>query len=254
MGLGGDSEVRFEKNGEMKIGPLRKGVPVAFGGPVPTPTDAMITLGLLEAGDRSTAQEAMEVLGGPMGLDARATAETVLEKMAGSIAESAENFLNGLNSRPVYTIHEVLREEKIWPDSVIIIGGPAPGIADYVGKAFGLPHRVPEHFAVANAVGAAVARVTSEVTVKADTERGTVVIPEADIQEGIDHGYSMDDAGLFGREILKKQALEIGADAKALDISITEKQEFNMIRGYSRTGKNIRLKMCITPGLIPEWS
>jgi N-methylhydantoinase A/oxoprolinase/acetone carboxylase beta subunit len=253
IGLGGDSEVRTGKDGRLIIGPLRKGMPVAFGGPAPTPTDAMITLGLLDTGNREAAKEAMENLGRPFKWDAPKTAVRVLEHMAMSIAEAAKAFLSYLNSRPVYTIHEVLHEEKIEPESVVIIGGPAPQIADYVGKALDLPHRVPGHFAVANAVGAAVARVTSELTLQADTERGTVVIPEANIQNNIEFGFSMDDAMSLAGEVLKEQAVEIGADPTALDISVTEKQVFNMIRGYSRTGRNIRLRMCITPGLISEW-
>jgi hypothetical protein len=173
--------------------------------------------------------------------------------MAETIAESAQAFLHYLNARPVYTIYEVLQEEKIEPASVVLIGGPAAQLAEYVGRALNLPHRVPAHSSVANAVGAAVARVTSEITLQADTERGTVIIPEADIEEKIDYRFNAEDAlGLAGR-VLKKQALDMGADAKALDMSVTEKQEFNMIRGYSRTGKNIRLNMCIAPGLIPEW-
>lgn len=253
IGLGGDSEVRKGKDGHLTIGPLRKGRPVAFGGPAPTPTDAMIALGLLHTGDKEAAKKAMENLGRSFKWDAPQTAESVLEHVARSIAEAAKAFLSYLNSRPVYTIHEVLHEEKIEPASVVIIGGPAPQIADYVGKALDLPYRVPGHFAVANAVGAAVARVTSELTLQADTERGTVVIPEANIQNNIESGFSMDDAVSLAGDLLKKQAVEIGADPKALDISVTEKQVFNMIRGYSRTGRNIRLRMCITPGLIPEW-
>jgi N-methylhydantoinase A/oxoprolinase/acetone carboxylase beta subunit len=253
IGLGGDSEVQTGKDGHLIIGPLRKGMPVAFGGPAPTPTDAMITQGLLDTGNRKAAKEAMENLGRPFTWDAPKTAVRVLEHMARSIAKEAKDFLSYLNSRPVYTIHEVLHEEKIEPASVVIIGGPAPHIADYVGKALDLPYRVPGHFAVANAVGAAVARVTSELTLQADTERGTVVIPEANIQNNIAFGFSMDDAVSLAGDVLKKQAVEIGADPKALDISVTEKQVFNMIRGYSRTGRNIRMRMCIAPGLISQW-
>jgi hypothetical protein len=133
------------------------------------------------------------------------------------------------------------------------MGGPAPQIAEYVGKAFGLPCRYPEHHGVANAVGAAVARVTSEITLQADTERGSVIIPEADVEDEIDPTFDMEQAVALGRELLCRQAAAIGADKDALEISITEKQAFTMIRGYSRTGRNIRLKMGITPGLIPDW-
>jgi N-methylhydantoinase A len=254
IGVGGDSEVRMAGNGDLRIGPMRRGRPRACGGPAPTPTDAMVALGLLALGDTEAARSCMEKLGAPMGWNASDTARRVLEGMAKTIAEAARAFLYYINSRPVYTIHEVLQEEKIVPTSVLIIGGPSPQIAEHVGKALGLPQRVPPHFGVANAVGAAVARVTSEITLQADTERGTVVIPEARIHDRIDHSFGIDDAVRLGEEALRSQALKIGANPDSVEISITEKQVFSMIRGYFRAGQNIRLRMCITPGLIPEWT
>jgi N-methylhydantoinase A/oxoprolinase/acetone carboxylase beta subunit len=253
LGLGGDSEIRREENGDLQIGPVRRGRPAAMGGPMATPTDAMITLDLLKGGDIDAARAAMEKVGGPEGWDAATTAERVLQRMAEVIATSARAFVQDINARPVYTIHEVLEARRIEPTSVLIMGGPAPQIAEYVGKAFGLPCRYPEHHGVANAVGAAVARVTSEITLQADTERGSVIIPEADVEDEIDPTFDMEQAVALGRELLCRQAAAIGADKDALEISITEKQAFTMIRGYSRTGRNIRLKMGITPGLIPDW-
>ena len=43
--------MRVENQG-IRIGPRREGPPYALGGPMPTPTDAMIALGLAEFGDR----------------------------------------------------------------------------------------------------------------------------------------------------------------------------------------------------------
>ena len=253
IGIGGDSEVQTGDSANLKIGPLRKDNPAAFGGSVPTPTDAMVVLGLLTAGDKDSAKAAMEKLAAPLGLNVPATAEHVLEQTAKIIADAVHAFVSEINSRPVYTIHEVLENETIALDSVVIIGGPAPQLATYVGKALKLPYRVPSHFGVANAVGAAVARVTSEITLQADNERGTVIIPEANIQNKIDDDFGLDSAIALGHEVLQKMAIDMGADPKTLEISTTEQQMFNMIRGYSRVGRNIRLKMCITPGIIPEW-
>ena len=253
IAIGGDSEVRRGKNGELRVGPLRQGLPLALGGPAPTPTDAMITLGLLQAGDRGAAAGAMESLGRPLGWDAPATAERVLELMAKTIADSANAFLHYINSRPVYTIHEVIEKEKIEPTSVVIMGGPATQLAAYVGKSLELAHRVPPYSGVASAVGAAVSRVTSEVTLLADTERGYVVIPEEDIQNRIDARFNIQDAISLAQSTLRKRALEFGAEPDAIDISVPEKHVFNMIRGFYKTGQNIRVKMCITPGIIPEW-
>jgi len=252
LGLGGDSHVRME-DGKIRMGPARRGKPAAMGGPAPTPTDAMIALNLLEVGDKAAAVGAMKEVGGPVGWNVADTAESVLRHMADAIAASARAFVHDINARPVYTIHEVLEDRRIEPDSVLIMGGPAPQIAAYVGQALGLPCRCPEHFGVANAVGAAVARVTSEITLQADTERGSVIIPEANLEHKIDSGFNMEQAIALGRTVLGQHALEIGAGEDASAISITERQAFNMIRGYSRIGRNIRLKMSITPGLIPEW-
>ncbi len=253
VGIGGDSGIRTDKNGRFMIGPSRQGPPLALGGSVPTPTDAMIALGMIETGDTKAAMEGMAALGAAQGLDADETARRVLDRMAEIIAESARAFVERINSRPVYTIHEVLHQEKIRPDAVVIIGGPAPHVADHVGKALGLPHRVPPHSGVANAVGAAVARVTSEITLQADTERGTVVIPEAEINKKIYGRFNEQDALSMAEKVLRQQAVEAGADPENLEVSAIERQTFNMIRGFSKTGQNIRLKMSVVPGIIPEW-
>ncbi len=54
VGIGGDSVVSL-REGKLSIGPGREGPAAAFGGPFPTPTDAMIVLGLTEIGDRDRA-------------------------------------------------------------------------------------------------------------------------------------------------------------------------------------------------------
>ena len=253
LGVGGDSAIQKNANGTMTIGPMRKGPPVAFGGAEATPTDAMITLGLLEMGNRRAARSAMENLGSVLGCNAIDAAEQVLKRMAETIAQSAKAFVHDINAQPVYTIHQVLNEEKIEPTSVLIMGGPAPQLAPYVENALGLPCRVPPYYDVANAVGAAVARVTAQVTLQADTERGTVIIPEVGVEHKTDRHFDMDQAIALAREALCRQATMIGAQHNSLETSITEKQVFNMIRGYATVGRNIRLKMSITPGLIPQW-
>ena len=253
LGTGGDSETHVNARGEITVGPLRKGPPVALGGKIVTPTDALVTLGLLALGDRRAAKGAMEDLGRNLGCNAESAAERVLEQMAETIAQSARAFVHDINAQPVYTIHQVLNEEKIAPTSVLIMGGPAPHIAPYVEKALGLPCRVPPHYDVANAVGAAVARVTAQVTLQADTERGTVIIPEVGEEHKIDRHFDMDQAIILARESLCRRAVMIGARENSLETAITEKQVFNMIRGYRSVGRNIRLKMSITPGLIPQW-
>jgi hypothetical protein len=53
-------------------------------------------------------------------------------------------------------------------------------------------------------------------------------------------------------EALRSFACE-GNGEESNEVSVSERHVFHMIRGYSRTGQNIRVKMCVTPGIIREW-
>ena len=53
-----------------------------------------------------------------------------------------------------------------------------------------------------------------------------------------------------GKATLRDKAAQMGADPLDMMIEITEAQEFNMIRDFYTTGKNIRVKVQIKPGLI----
>ncbi len=254
IGLGGDSEVRTDRDRRLRIGPLRSGPPAALGGPAPTPTDAMIALNLLDAGDRDLALQAMETIAASLGLDVAETAKAVLDRTADLIAESVRAFLHFINSQPVYTVREVLEGVIIDPTDIVLVGGPAEQLAGPLEQALGIPCRVPPHAGVANAVGAAISRVTSEVSLQADTGRGTVVVPEAGIQQFIDSDFDLTQGLALAREALEKAVVEAGGAYEEAEIVVTEQQSFNMIQGFSRTGRNIRLCMCVTPGLIPEWA
>lgn len=253
IGIGGDSEVRADSHRGIRIGPTRSGPPAALGGPGPTPTDAMIVLGLLKAGDRDLALRAMEPVSASLGLGVIETAGAVLERTADLIAESVRAFLHFINSQPVYTVREVLEGVIIEPTGTVLVGGPAAQLAGPLEQALGIPCRVPSHAAVANAVGAAVSRVTSEVSLQADTGRGTVVVPEAGLQLFIDSGFDLNQGMALARKALEKAVVEAGGTYGEPEVVVTEQQTFNMIQGSTRTGRNIRLSMCVTPGLIPDW-
>jgi N-methylhydantoinase A len=68
IGVGGDSVVRVV-DGKIHIGPDRLGMAMAYGGPVPTPTDAIFTLGIGEGGDPQKAKEAIQSVADALGTD-----------------------------------------------------------------------------------------------------------------------------------------------------------------------------------------
>jgi N-methylhydantoinase A/oxoprolinase/acetone carboxylase beta subunit len=249
IGIGGDSAVRI-KNGNITIGPDREGPAAALDGSAPTPTDAMIVLNRTALGDKQKATDAINILAKQLNMDVASAARVILDKAIAVIADNVRQVIEEINNKPVYTIHELLEGKVIRPRSVYVVGGPAAAIAPGLASLLGYPYIIPEHSEVANAVGAALARTTAEVTMLADTEKGELTIAEEGIMKKIPHNYSSSQAIEAGREALRIRAVKMGADLNDLEMEVTEAQEFNMIRDFYKTGKNIRTKMQIKPGLI----
>lgn len=249
IGIGGDSRVKYESN-KIMIGPERDGPAAAFGGPSPTPTDAMIVLGLTKIGDNEKATTAINQIAKQLGRPVHDTAKMIFDLTCERIATSVKEMIEEINNRPVYTIHELLEGKKLIPQVLNVVGGPAKPMAEHLGKLLECPAHIPEHAEVANAIGAALARTTTELTLLADTERKTMTIVEEGLQISIPNDFSREDALKTCKEKLFERSLKMGAKKEDIDMEIIEDQEFNMVRGFYTTGKNIRIKVQVKPGLI----
>lgn len=249
IGLGGDSSIRVEEN-KLKIGPKREGYPMALGGPMPTPGDAMIVLDLMEIGDKQKAYEGMKMLGEKLNMCPEAVAEKVLDTMANMIKNEVDKLLADINSRPVYTVKELLYGKKIQPEVINIIGGPAKALAPALEKKFNITCRCPENYHVANAIGAALARTTAEITMVVDTVRGILSVPEVGVYEKVSKNYTLEMARQRAMDLLRKNAEKLGATEEEIEPEITEESSFNMVRGFFTSGKNMRIKAQVKPGLI----
>lgn len=248
IGIGGDSVVKIDK-GDILIGPQREGPAAAFGGPLPTPTDAMIVQGIVDIGDSQKARTAMAGIAKKLHLDVEDAAHAVVKKMASLIADHVRQILEEINNKPVYTIHELLEGKIIQPKVIYVAGGPA-AIAPFIASQLDYPYSIPEHSEVSNALGVAVARTTAEITILADTEKRELIISEEGLKQSIPHHFSLADAVEIGKKTLREKAARMGAQPEDILMEVTESQEFNMIRDFYTTGKNIRVKVQIKPGLI----
>ncbi len=249
IGVGGDSKVQYE-NGKISIGPERAGPAAAFGGPYPTPTDAMIVLGLTETGDRQMAEAAVEQIAREIDRSVQEAAKIIFDSACENIASAVNEMIDSINNKPVYTIHEILEGKKVVPKTLLVVGGPAKPMASHLGKLLGCPAHIPDHAEVANAIGAALARTTTEITILADTEKKTLTIVEEGIQQEISSEFTREEGLSICQKKLRERALEMGAMEEDIEMEIIEDQVFNMVRGFYTTGKNIRLKAQIKPGLI----
>jgi len=246
--VGGDSALALEE-GCLRIGPERKGPAAALGGPCPTPTDAMIALGLVD-GDGEAAKRSLLPLAGELGLTVEETAKSILAELAERIIAETFSFLSVVNSRPVYTIHELLEDHKVKPERIVLVGGPAKALAPFIGEASGLPVLLPRHHDVANAIGAAVASVSLEVNATCDTAHGWLAIPEASVHKGVDKGFTMAQVEKEARDGLTGIAENMGFSGETLDFDIAERESFNIIEGHYFAGAVHRLKLQVRPAIL----
>jgi hypothetical protein len=153
----------------------------------------------------------------------------------------------------VYTVNEILEGYQIKPCKIFVLGGPAFYFTQYLKTISDYDVEVVPEWDVANALGAALARTTCDLTLYADGEQGVMTAPEEDFSQHIGRSYTKNDAVVQALELLKEKALQRGADADELPLELIEAQEFNMVRGFRTAGKNIRVKVQLKPGLIREY-
>jgi N-methylhydantoinase A/oxoprolinase/acetone carboxylase beta subunit len=252
IALGGDSAVRVV-NGELLIGPERHGPAMAYGGSSPTPTDAFFVLGRVLNGDVDASRRGLLPVANQLGITLEEVAGRVLDLSCEKIIFAARKMVEGINSKPVYTVKELLSGYKVKPVEILALGGPAPLFATRIEKLTGIQTVAVPQWHVANAIGAAMARNTSEVTIFADTERGIALAPEEDFSRRIGNDFAREDAMSLAFELLRKKCLQAGASENELDLEVVEDNQFNMVRGFYTAGRNIRVKVQTRPGLIPEY-
>ena len=249
IGLGGDSVVRVN-DGNLYIGPERLGSAMAYGGPAPTPTDALFILEDIPDGSREKAVEGLEPLASALGSSVKSLAAEILDQTCKKILSSAQQLVYRINRKPVYTIHELQEGYIVRPKSIYVLGGPAPYFARYLESISDYRIRVVPRWKVANAIGTALARTTCQVNFFADTERQVAEAPEENFSQRINHQFDIEAAIHQALDLLKIKAIERGANADYLEMEVLETLQFNMVRGFNTTGKNIRVKVQVKPGLI----
>jgi N-methylhydantoinase A/oxoprolinase/acetone carboxylase beta subunit len=249
IGLGGDSVVQV-RNGKMEVGPHRNGPAMAFGGSDPTPTDALVVLGELTSGDGEKAAAGVRIIADALRISLEETAQKIVHHVCHEIISETRNLIRRINRKPVYTIQALREDYDVNPRQILVLGGPADHFAPHLERISPYRAKAVPSFEVANAVGAALARTTCEVTLFADTEIKEATVPEEDYYERVSMGFGEADAIDCAKNLLSQKALRSGAGIEDLEMEIVESLQFNMVRGFTTTGKNIRVKVQVKPGLI----
>jgi N-methylhydantoinase A len=237
VAIGGDSAVRINK-GLLEIGPDRLGPAYCLGGPVPTPTDALRVVGLTEHGDFNKAREAMISVAQDLGnIPPEVAASKILEKVTQKIMAEINAMFFQWQSEPAYRVWEIIQRKKLRPKLIAGVGGAAAGIVPLVAKGLKCKPLIPKYSEVANAIGAAVAQPTFTVTIHADTEAGTYRILEEGFQGSCQMHFNRDVALEIINKWFTVRKDKLGIKDLLREPELIRDEVFNMIRGFSLTGK-----------------
>ncbi len=247
VGIGGDSLVRWENN-HLKIGPQRLGPAMALGGEYPTVSDAFIAAGLVNFGDRKRAEQAMAQIGGAS-LSFAETANFIIDQAATQIVQAINALISEWTAEPVYCVADLVNTSAFKPELVIGVGGAARGLVPAVAQKMGIACRLPAGGAVVNAIGAAVARPTMEVTVRADTAIGEYTVAECGVKAAVPRlRFEMPDVQQLGKQYLLERAAQAGIAVEATEL--LQQEEFHLVRGFRTIGKIMTCQLQVKPGVL----
>ena len=254
IGVGGDSLVSVDGHGagaSVRVGPLRQGPAMAFGGTSPTLLDALNTLHSApqadEAGNVAASLSGMEALAQQCGLEPRVLARKAVDNALDQIRRAAAALADAVNARPIYTLAGLRALQEARPSRAWLVGGPAACMKPYLTAALGLPVDCPAHTAVANAVGAALTLPTDAVEVYADTGSCLLRAPALDLTENIRKGCSLEALGDRARELLRQRLEQAGAEGAAVEI--TEAESFATLDDNGFGSRDMRVVCQAVPGL-----
>ena len=223
IGIGGDSAVRVIE-GKLTIGPDRIGKAMAYGGLQPTPTDAFYVLGKggSDGGDAAKSKAGLIPVAESLGLSVDETAQRIFTSACRKILDAADEMIKTINSKPVYTVHELWEGSQLKVDHILILGGPALQFASELQTMFAGEVAVVPHHQVANAIGCALARTTCEVILFADTDQGKATSPSEHFSRKIPHNFSLGDARALTQDLLRKKAILRGANPNDMQTEVLE--------------------------------
>ncbi len=257
IGIGGDSTLSVLADA-VRVGPNRLGpsladsIPAGAALPVgarPTLIDALNVTGACSHGNVDASRRGLAEFAALHSIRPEVLAESAVAAAAEAIHKATQELLAEINDKPVYTIHELLEGRRVAPGRVYIMGGPARAMQSAVRQRFELFTVVPEHFGVANAIGAALTRNTASLELFADTEKGVMFIPALRHRENVPRTYTLKDAERDAMNHMLAHLSEMGVFADRDNAQVTHASSFNMVDEGRTTGRNIRVKCQIKPGV-----
>ena len=271
VGIGGESVVRIV-DGNFMVGPERVGPSAALGGTEPTLGDALLSLIHASYGDAELATQSLQQLAHLLqanwkhgecedalgnhnsekqcihNVSALDVAQLIVKKALETIQHGIDEVVQAENKRPVYVVADIVNPDVFVPAQIVVVGGTAPSLGPSIGEYLNLPVTIPENAAVANAIGAALALSTIELTVHVDTKRRLLVIPELGIKQQTCTLKRAEQVVERAKEALGEEALRLGLD-KTQEVEVISIEDFPVVEGWQSMERLITVKVQLEAGV-----
>lgn len=238
--LGGDSPIDCHTG---RLLSKRLGPAVAFGGKEPTLTDALNVIGLTKAGNYLASQNRLILK----------IAQLAVNHALDILSTELTRILGSWKSEPAYHIWEMKLTNKYIPSHILGLGGGAQGLTEELAKKLGMQAHLVKNHEIANAIGTALAKPTVTASFYVDTaQKKFVYIEKGTILPALPSNIDqlMDMAHTLAKENYNS-LYNIGQlEDFRQEIVVTRKEQFNVVRGFSTSGKIMDAQVLIPADVI----
>ena len=175
-------------------------------------------------------------------------AQRIVEKALETIQHGIDEVVQAENKRPVYVVADIVNPDVFAAAQIVVVGGTAPSLGPSIGEFLKLPVTIPENAAVANAIGAALALSTIELTVHVDTKRRLLVIPELGIKQQTCSLKRAEQVVERAKEALMEEAVRLRLD-KAQEVEVISIEDFPVVEGWQSMERLITVKVQLEAGV-----
>jgi N-methylhydantoinase A/oxoprolinase/acetone carboxylase beta subunit len=189
------------------------------------------------------------------GIDMETLCRAVEDIVCNRIQAAIQEMFMEWENEPAYRVWEVVNGRKFDIQEIIGIGAASAAIVPGLALRMQVEYRIPPYAAVANALGACVARPTLALQVHIDTQNKIFSIDLDGLRGSLPAGrfFQMKDAKELAKHHLVDIAKSRGMEQYAGEADFYLEEQFNVIRGWDTVGKIFDVGVQISPGFIKEY-
>lgn len=255
LALGGDSPLVTGPDKSVSIAAQRRDKAACFGGAEATVIDVFNCKYQLGIGSQNLSNERIQVLANIAGIQVPDLLLRLEDLVIDKLITTINSMFKEWENEPAYRVWEVVHQRQFKVQQLIGIGAAAPAIIPLLAERMQVKYFIHDYSAVANAIGAAIARPTLAMNLHIDTQNGSYSSDLEGISGSVPKGRAMQiqDARKLARDLLQRVTVDKDMAAYANEAEFFQEEQFNIIRGWDSPGKIFEMGIQITPGFIKEF-